>query len=302
MKYILIVNPMAGKDNAVEELQKEMEALPQHEDCELYQTKGVWDANLYVKSWCKAHPGEPARFIACGGDGTLNEVANGVTGFPNVSLGCYACGSGNDFVKTFGGQDRFRNLQAIVEAPNVKLDLLKVGERYSVNVVHFGFDTTVADYVNHYRQRHGHGGMRAYTGGILKALATSMHNTCTVKGDGEILNPEGEILMCTAANGGYVGGSFHCAPHARTDDGLIELCVIKPVSRLKFARCISAYINGTHLEDKNLKDSIEYRQVRCVEVQGNPGFSYSQDGEIVHADHFVVTVVPGALDFALPES
>ncbi len=96
-----------------------------------------------------------------------------------------------------------------------KLDLLKVGERYSNNVVNFGFDTTVAITINKEREKTGHGSKDAYTKGVVTALIKSMNNRCTVTADGEVLNPDGRALLCTLANGQYVGGSFCCAPRSK---------------------------------------------------------------------------------------
>ena len=62
--------------------------------CVLYTTKAVGDATAYVRAWCAQHLGEAVRFIACGGDGTINEVFNGAVGQENVSVSCYPCGSG----------------------------------------------------------------------------------------------------------------------------------------------------------------------------------------------------------------
>ena len=189
----------------------------------------------------------------------------------------------------------------LVTAGTQKLDLLKVGQRYSNNVVNFGFDTTVAITINKEREKTGHGSKNAYTKGVVTALLTSMKNNFTVKADGEVLNPDGKALLCTLANGQYVGGSFHCAPRAKTDDGLIEVCLIKPISRLRFVKILTPYTNGQHLDDEKLKDIVVYRQARKVEVEAPEGFAYSLDGEIIYENHFTVEIAEKALDFAVPE-
>ena len=72
MRYVFIINPKAGAKDRAEELRAAVAALPQKEQCEFYTTKSVGDATAYVLQWCDAHPGEEVRFIACGGDGTVN--------------------------------------------------------------------------------------------------------------------------------------------------------------------------------------------------------------------------------------
>ena len=301
MKYVFIVNPHAGDTDRVQLIRDAIADLPEKDDCEIYPTKAPRDATAYVGKWCDEHPGEEVRFIACGGDGTVNEVFSGAVGRENVSVTCYPCGSGNDFVKAFGGADKFLSVPALLRAPARPLDLLKAGDRYSDNVVNFGFDTTVAITINEERAKTGHGNKNAYTKGVVKALLTAMKNTFTVKADGETLNPGGKALLCTVANGQYVGGSFKCAPKAETDDGLIEVCLIKPISRLRFIKILKPYTNGEHIDSPDMKDIVIYRRAKKVEVDAPAGFAYSLDGEIIYESHFTVEIVPGALSFAVPE-
>lgn len=300
MKYIFIVNPRAGETDNAAVIRSAIAALPEKDDCEIYVTKAPLDATAYVRDWCAAHPGEAVRFIACGGDGTINEVFSGAAGKENVSVSCYPCGSGNDFVKVFGGAEKFKDIPALLRAEAKPLDLLKVGDRYANNVVNFGFDTVVAITINEERAKTGHGNKNAYTKGVVKALLTAMKNEFTVRADGEVLNPAGKALLCTVANGQYVGGSFRCAPKAKTDDGLIDVCLVKPISRLRFVKILTPYTNGEHLDREDLKDIIVYRQCKKVEVDAPAGFAYSLDGEIIYESHFTVEIVPAALQFAAP--
>ncbi len=301
MKYIFILNPKAGAGGTEEKLRNEIAALPCSDLCEIYLTKAPLDATEYVKKTLAESPGEKFRFIACGGDGTINEVFSGAVGAENASVSCYACGSGNDFVKVFGGQEKFSDAAKLISASERKLDALKVGDRYSFNVTNFGFDTTVAITINKERAKSGHGNKNAYTKGVVTALLTSMKNNCTVTADGEVLNPDGKALLCTVANGQYVGGSFKCAPRAKTDDGLMEVCLIKPISRIRFVKILTPYTNGEHLDRDDLKDIITYRQAKTVSVSAPDGFAYSLDGEIIYENSFTIEIVPGALNFACPE-
>lgn len=301
MQYVFILNPAAGKGGAIERIAHAISNLAEKDNCSLYVTQGPQDATAYVRQWCLSHPGEPVRFIACGGDGTVNEVFNGAVGFDNVSVTCYPCGSGNDFVKAFGGSERFMDIEKLIHAPTQKLDLIKVGDRYSINVLNFGFDTTVAITVNADRAKTGHGNKNSYTKGIITALIKSMKNVCTVTADGEVLNPDGNVLLCTLANGQYVGGSFRCAPRAITDDGLIEVCLIKPISRIRFVRALTPYTNGQHLDHAGMRDIVVYRRAKSIHIQAPKGFAYSLDGEIIYDNDFTVEIVPCMLDLAVPE-
>lgn len=307
MRYVFIVNPHAGEKSGEQSIRASISHLPQSKDCEVYVTKAPGDATRFVRQWCTTHPGQKVRFIGCGGDGTLNEVCNGAVGFDQASVSCYPCGSGNDFVKTFGGASVFLDCERLATAPTRRIDLLEVHDctgaypdRYSVNVVNFGFDTTVARTVNNEREKTGHGDAHAYIRGVLIALCTSMKNECTVRADDEVLDPADTMLLCTVANGEYVGGSFHCAPKSKPDDGLIEVSLIKPISRLRVPLIFKSYSRGTYLDDPRMRDVVVHRQARRVEVTAPAGFAFSLDGEIIQTPHFTIGIAPKVLDFAVP--
>ena len=158
MKYVFVVNPRAGEANSEYAVRKAIDDSDVKDKCEIYITQGVEDATAFVREYCEKHPDETVRFIACGGDGTLSEVFNGAVGHENAEVSCYPCGSGNDFVKAYGGPEKFFDINRIVKAKAEKIDLLKVGDRYSNNVVNFGFDTTVAITVNEGREKNGNAG------------------------------------------------------------------------------------------------------------------------------------------------
>ena len=300
MQYVFVFNPKAGAGDAKEKILSAIEALPEKESCSLYETKAIGDATVYVKKYLEEHPDEEVRFIACGGDGTISEVINGAAFCGRASVTCYPCGSGNDFVKTFGGQDVFFDIPALIKAEAKSIDLLKVNDRYSNNIINFGFFSTVAISVRKNRDKKGKSGKSAYTFGIIKALVTSMKNSFTVKADGKILNPDGKALLCSVANGQYAGCFFKCAPKAKYDDGLIDVCLIKPISRIRFVKILGTYTEGKHVDNPALKDIVVYAQCKKVEVTASKGFAFSLDGEIIYKDEFTVEIVPGAVNFAAP--
>lgn len=301
MKHIFIINPAAGKDNSFENIKKLLELKKVEVDYELYETQAPGDATAYIRSYCEAHS-EPVRFYACGGDGTLNEVVNGVVGFPHASMGCYPCGSGNDFVKYYGGKKVFWNLDELLEAPEEYIDLMRVGNKYAINATHFGFDSSVAETMMKVRRKKIIGGKNAYTTGVVVGLFKAMKNACKVTVDGELLNPDGNILLCTIANGQYVGGSFRCAPRSIDNDGVLEVCLVKPISVLTFVSLIKVYTEGTHLDDDRFAKILKYRRGKKIEIEAPEGFIYSFDGELIRQNKFTVEVVPNAIRFAVPKS
>lgn len=301
MKHIFIINPAAGKENSYENVQKALAELDGKVDYELYQTQAPGDSTAYIRAYCEKNK-EPVRFYACGGDGTLNEVVNGVVGFPHASLSCYPCGSGNDFVKYYGGKKVFLNIKALVDAEEEYIDLMRVGNKYAINATHFGFDSCVAKTMMNVRRKKLIGGKNAYTTGIVVGLFKAMKNKCKVTVDGELINPEGEILLCTVVNGQYVGGAFRCAPRSLDNDGMLEICLVRPLSHVTFLKFIDVYTEGAHLDHPKLKKYLEYRRGKKVEIEAPDGFVYSFDGELIPQSKFTVEVVHHAIRFAVPKN
>ncbi len=301
MKHIFIINPAAGKENAQEAISARLAALKTPIDYELYLTQAPGDATAYIRNRCM-NSKERMRFYACGGDGTLNEVVNGAVGFAHASVGCYPCGSGNDFVKYYGGKRFFLNLEQLVKAPEEEIDLMRVGNKYAVNATHFGFDSSVAKTMMNVRRKKFIGGKNAYTTGVVVGLFKAMKNQCTVSVDGEVLNPKGTILLCTIANGQYVGGSFRCAPRSLDNDGLLEVCLVHPVSHVTFLSLIKDYTEGNHIGNPKFEKYVTYRQGKRVRIQAPKGFLYSFDGELIAQNDFTVEVVERAVRFAVPKN
>ncbi len=297
MKHIFLYNPAAGKGEIKAALQA---AVAQREGCEFYETKGPRDATAYIEKRLSLSHDEKLCFVACGGDGTINEVASGVAGHENAAFTIYPCGSGNDFVKVFGGPERFLDLDSLLAAEPASIDILKVDDRWCINVFSFGFDTSVLKTMNAVKRKPLMGGKRAYYVGIADALMKSMKTGCTITVDGEPFF-SGDILLCTFANAQYVGGSFKCAPLAELDDGLIEVCLVKPISRLSFVKLIGSYTAGTHLEDPRMKDIVLYTRAKKLTVESAKGLlPVSLDGEVIERKRFTVEIVPGGVNFALP--
>jgi len=300
MKHIFIINKAAGKIDVTEKIKNLVSVLKKKYDCDYYCTTEPMDAARYVDTYMNDHQDEPTRFYACGGDGTLNEVVNGAVGHKNCEVGCYPCGSGDDFVKYYGGSKRFLNIESNMNGKSEKIDLLKIADRYSINAVHFGFDSYVARSVSQIRRKKIIGGKMSYITGVIYALFRGMKTKGIVYVDGNQLN-EQQLLLCTVANGSYVGGSYKCAPRSKNNDGLMEVCLFKTLSIFKFIKLMKSYQEGTHLENKETKKYLKYMQGKSVRCTcENKNFYVSVDGELLKTNDFTVDIVPGAIDFVVP--
>ena len=300
MKHIFLMNPAAGKEEGKAAIEQQI--IQACEDAgvvyEIYKTTGPGDATKHVEDCCKTQPDEELRFYACGGDGTLNEVASSAYKYANASVSVVPCGSGNDFVKVFGGAEKFLDIPALLKAEAKPIDLIKANEYISVNVLNFGFDTTVAKTIPKVRRKPIIGGSNAYTTGIVTALLTAMVTKCSIVVDGEEIT-NGKILLCTIGNGQYVGGSFKCAPRAKVDDGYLEVCKFKPINHIRFVQVLGPYTAGEHLDNPKFADVITYRRAKHIVVTGK-NLMFSLDGELITADKLDISVLEGALRFANP--
>ncbi len=303
MKHIFIVNPEAGQSSSLDIIKAKLSELGVLEECEIYVTTSALDATKYVSEKCDSEPNETLRFYACGGDGTINEVAAGLVGKSNAELAIYPCGSGNDYVKCIGGQDRFMDIAALMKAPSKPIDMMSVCGRYCINVCNFGFDAVVAQTMIDVKHKKIIGGKNAYRYGVFKAILKGRRNRCRAFADGEeISSPEGKMLLCTVANGQYVGGEFQCAPRSKNDDGLLDVCYIKPISLFTFLKLLPVYTVGKHLDEPKFSSFIVYRQVKKLEIQAfDENFGVCIDGEMTKARSFTTEILPGAVKLVLPE-
>ena len=299
MKHIFIVNTVAGEHSCLEEVKKAIANESEAIDYELFTPNSAKDNVSQIKEYLEAHPDEEVRFYACGGDGTLNKVASGIYGYPNASLAVLAYGSGNDYIKYYADLKAFRNVENAMHGTEKRIDIMQVNGRFAINATHFGLDSVVAKVMHKIRRYPIIGGKMCYPIAVLRAFLTGMRTKCTVYADGEKLN-EGKICLCTIANGKYVGGSYKCAPRSLNDDGLLEVCLIKPVSRIKFALLKKSYTDGTHLDNPKFKDIIVYRRAKQVVIEGSKGFCVSLDGEILKGERIVVENKQQAIRFVVP--
>lgn len=300
MKHIFIVNTVAGEHSCLNEVKKAIANESEVIDYELFTPDSAKDNVSQIKSYLEAHPDEEVRFYACGGDGTLNKVASGIYGYPNASLAVLAYGSGNDYIKYYADLKTFRNVENTMHGAEKRIDIMQVNERFAINATHFGLDSIVAKVMHKIRRYPIIGGKMCYPIAVLRAFLTGMRTKCTVYADGEKLN-DGKICLCTIANGKYVGGSYKCAPNSLNDDGLLEVCLIKPISRIKFALLKKSYTHGTHLDNPKFKDIIVYRKAKQVVIEGGKGFCVSLDGEVLNSERIVVDNKQQAIRFVVPK-
>lgn len=302
MKHIFVINPVAGRGDSAEALSAGINELfkGRGEPFEIHLTTGVGEAAEFVKKAC-AGAAEHLRFYACGGDGTLNEVASGISGVKDVSFTSLPCGSGNDFVRNFGTAADFYRIDKLADcaAPR-EIDIIRFGDGgLCVNMCNVGFDATVALNMCKFKRLPFVSGKMAYNISLVYCLLHKMSSKLTITLDGgEVL--EGEFLLAALGNGCYCGGGYKSNPLAETDDGMLDLCVVKKVPRLKLLGLIKSYKLGEHLSNPKFIGYIIYHRCRSIEVKADAPFAISVDGEIRRDKNLAAQVERAALRFALP--
>ena len=302
MKHIFVINPCAGKQDSTTIITQKVEAYASaHPDFsyQIYVTRSTGDATRWTRQWCADHPDHPVRFYACGGDGTLNEVVTGIIGFPNVQITVHANGSGNDYIKYYDSFEAFSDIARLVEGVPHPVDVMKVNDRYSINVCNFGFDAMVCKIGNDVRRKPIIGGKHSYTTGIIRSIFTSRSNYVRMAVDGEPFY-DGHMLLCTLGNGRYNGGNYMCAPLSKNDDGLIEINLFKRMSLFKFASLINEYSQGTHINRPDVQQLMQYRQGTLVEMTSPDPFWLVIDGEMLHTNRYRVQNIKHAVTFVSP--
>lgn len=299
MKHIFVINPASGVKNRTQDIIDLVKQELKENEYLIYETKGTNDATLFVKKYISEHPNEELRFYACGGDGTLNEVVNGAIGHENVEVTNYPIGSANDFLKYFDDRD-FTNLHNLINGEVVKSDAIKYEDRYIINVFNIGYDAKVVELQRKFKRWPLVSGGFAYKLGVFFALLGKRCHHMKVTIDDEVFY-DGKVTMVACANSVCYGGSYHCAPLAKIDDNILDVCVVKKVSIPTFAKLAKIYQRGEHLENEKAKKCISYKQGKKVLIEVDAETSYSIDGELGKSNNVLLEIVNSAINFVIPQ-
>jgi YegS/Rv2252/BmrU family lipid kinase len=322
MKHIFLLNPAAGNGKVGVEILPNIIAALKNTDTEyeIHRTVNVGDATHYVREHCDENPGAETRFYACGGDGTVSEVLNGMIGAEHAQLAIIPAGTGNDFIRNFGTAKQFRDISAQLEGHTIKVDALKYelldrnsahethkgsGARvfpavgYALNMFNMGFDAEVVDRVAVWKRRPMISGTTAYVSGVASVLARLKKLPMSVEVDGEIVD-EGDYLLAGAANGRFSGGGFDGMPLAVTNDALMNILLVRSISRRFFVSIVKKYHDGTHLGDPRLDGILTH--YACKEAVFRPKIPMilSIDGETTEVGAVRISVVPEAVTLSVP--
>lgn len=289
MREITIYNPTAGNGKT-----KNLTG-------EGYRTTYKGDCRRFVKEECLKDPN--VHFTVYGGDGTLNEAISGImdAGTGNISqITAMPCGSGNDTVKSITpkGED---SKETQVET----LDLIKYNDHYGINMLNIGFDCNVVASAARFKKRFKIAGKLSYLLGVATEFFKPFGEKFTIDAiceDGRHFTFSGSCLLCAVCNGEWCGGSFHNSPLSNMSDGVLELMLIKKMTRMSFIKLIGKYKDGTLIDKKTLKtsipeydDTVIYLRIKSMKISGMK--QICSDGEIEDCQEAEISVVPAAINY-----
>lgn len=282
----LIVNPTAGSGYALTVADRLEQLLKQLKvdyrmlkpDCGLQTTAMARNA---------AQDDSTDAVISVGGDGTIFDVATGLYG-SKKPLGIIPAGTGNDFIKSVGlPREPEEAMRFILSHQPRPVDIGAVNERFFMNVCGTGFDVTVLDYAEAAKKRFR--GLTPYLIGLIKAIAhyKPVHIRMTVDG----VTEEKDCLICSVANGRWIGGGIPICPVAKPNDGKLDLVLIDDVPRWKIPLYLPGLLKGKCLSFPFAK------HVLCEKVElESKGMRINVDGDILPMDRVSFGILPGSLN------
>ena len=288
----IIFNPVAGSAGAATRI---AERLKKVRPIAFRVTRRKGDAERWAR---RARTSKASVIIVAGGDGTLNEVVNGLGMFAQKKLiGLVPLGTGNDFARTLGLPATIDDNMDILRAgKTTPIDIVRVKSkrsRYFVNVSAGGFSGMVNEKITPQIKRTW--GPLAYIRGAAAALPDlHAYKTEIVLDDDEELSTD--LYNVVVANGRFVAGGLPIAPTADPSDGKLEVVLIPKLGAAEMALLAAQIVLGKHLSS----NATIFRQVRKIAVRSRPGMWFNVDGELVGKAPAVFQIMPRALNFIAP--
>ena len=295
-QHLFIINPAAGSRNRTEEYSEMIHKICRARklDYEVRVSTAPGECTRIAREACET--GQELRIYACGGDGTLNEVVAGAAGFSNAAVTVFSGGSGNDFVKIFDEPKAFFDLNRLLDADEVTFDLIRCNDDISLNICSVGLDARIGTDVSSYKRLPLLSGFRAYAASTVVNVIKGISEHYRVEIDGETIDGD-QTLICVC-NGRYYGGGFNPMPEADPTDGMLDVLLMKKVSRMQVASVIGKYKDGRYKELLHLARPFRTKKVRILCDKPTP---INLDGELRVAQDITMEVAQEKIRFFYPK-
>ena len=294
MKHLFIINPAAGSRDRTKKYKEQIEAVCAGLDYRIEVSKAPGDCTRIARE--AALTGEEYRLYACGGDGTLNEVAAGAAGHDNVAVTVFSGGSGNDFVKLFDDPKAFFQLDRLLDAEEATFDLIRCNGDISLNICSVGLDARIGTDVANYKRIPLLQGFAAYAASTVINLFKGISEHYVVRINGEEF--DSEMTFVCACNGRFYGGGFNPVPEADPTDGLLDVLLVDKVKLLQVPGIIGKYKNGQY---RLLPKLVKYFKTKALTILCDKETPVNLDGELRTAKTVEIRVAEEKLRFFYPK-
>lgn len=310
-KFLFIINPTAGNGQCARSVPKIKEAID-NLSAKSPEIKGeiiTTEYKNHATELVRAYQNNYEVIIIVGGDGTLNEAINGLDPASETIMGVIPEGSGNDFAKMMGmKQDIDSNIDIIVNHGQIKrvdigeIEFLENGgtsrpqARKFINSAGIGFDALVSDLKNRSRNFQG---FSQYIWSIFQALKKYSFLDINAAFD-KVTNEVKKSLLIAISNGKTYGGGIKVNPNAEIDDGLLDACIIYPITIPRVLWHLRKFIKGTH----GSLDIVKLIRFKEAEIKTEQMAFIHADGEVISdkATHIKFVVKPKAFKILFNKS
>ena len=297
----VIVNPVAGA-NSTHRKWPHISGLLSHDGLSFDHeyTEGVGHAIELAKTAAS----DGYRYVvAVGGDGTVNEVANGIlhsTEAGSMALGVISTGTGSDFARSVGIPRHYVNACSALASPQRKLIDVGVVEyqskgqsvrRFFVNVAGIGFDAAAVETTE--RMPKYFGGTIPYLAGLIRTLF-GYRNKSVVLRIGDRVE-EARLLSVVVSNGKYFGGGMHVAPEASLDDNLLDVVIIGDIGKFDLLKSLPMVYKGTHGDHPK----VSMEKATKIDVESPERILVHADGELLGEGPASFRLMPAALSIVV---
>ena len=296
MKHLFIINPAAGSRNRTEEYSETIHKIcrARKVDYEIRVSTAPGEGKRIAREACQT--GEELRIYACGGDGTLNEIVAGAAGYQNAAVTVFSGGSGNDFVKLFDDPKAFFDLHRLMDAEEATFDLIRCNDDIALNICSVGLDARIGTDVSRYKRLPLLHGFRAYAASTVVNVVKGIAEHYTVEVNGKRFDEE-QTFVCVC-NGRYYGGGFNPVPEADPSDGLLDVLLVKKVSRMQVPGIIGKYKGGRYAELPHLVTHLKTDTIRII---CDKPTAINLDGELRTAEVVEMKVAEEKIRFFYPK-
>lgn len=297
LKHLFIINPAAAKgiafglEQRIGQLFREIQKRWPDTSCQIVKTEYPGHGEIIAREYSAR---EPYRIYSVGGDGTLNEVLNGLAGSDSC-LAVIPGGTGNDFFQFLAGNIPPRELlkETILGSPE-PVDVGQINGRYFLNVASVGFDARVNERTAGFKRKPLVSARAAYMAGILASLWDRKPLELTLDdGRGE---RHCQVFMLTMCNGQAYGGGYRIAPEAQINDGLLDILEVAPLSLLDMVKYMPMLKQGTHLG----QEVINFYRSNRLYIRAERELLVNIDGESSFARELDVRLHPGLVQVVFP--